>query len=184
MPVSTRRGAARLRAVTNLGDLHDAMDEEDDELLATIKVEQVKGTRIDDLDGNSDDDPAKTSEDEDDADAKLVDEVKNADTHKDTKHGYRLSLQRLIVFLYTKRSKNKMYRVLHKDLVADLRKVKEGSAKSSLKLPWLTFLEPVPNITLLIFCNLILRYFSHFCCQSRMQRKRNATSRVVGIDRP
>ena len=50
------------------------------------------------LDGDSDDNPAKMSEDKDDADAKLVDEVKNADTHNDTKHGCRLSLQHLIVF--------------------------------------------------------------------------------------
>jgi hypothetical protein len=34
------------------------------------------------------------------------------------------------VFLYNKRTKKEQYQVFHKDLVADLRKVKGGSAKS------------------------------------------------------
>lgn len=114
---------ARLHTLTNLGDLQDAMEEEDNEFGATIKVEPVKGGN---LSSDSDDDTAEMSEDEDDADDKLVNEVKNADTHKDTKHGYRLSLQHFIVFLYNKRTKKEHYKVLHKDLFADLRKVKGG----------------------------------------------------------
>jgi hypothetical protein len=75
------------------------MEEEDNEFGATIKVEPVKGGN---LSSDSDDDTAEMSEDEDDADDKLVNGVKNADTHKDMKHGYRLSLQHFIVFLYNK----------------------------------------------------------------------------------
>jgi hypothetical protein len=66
----------------------------------------------------------------------LMRQVKDADTAKDTKHGYRLSLQQSIMFIFLKKGKNKeenkdaMYRVLHKDLVADLRKVKGGSTKT------------------------------------------------------
>lgn len=75
----TRRTAC-LRVVTNLGELRDAMEEEDNKFGATTKVESVKSGN---LCSDSDDDPAKMSEEEDDADDKLVDEVKNADTHKD-----------------------------------------------------------------------------------------------------
>jgi hypothetical protein len=56
----------------------------------------------------------------------LLDEVKDADTAKDTKHGYRLSLQQFIMFIFLKKGKNKeenkdaMYRVLHKDLVVQV----------------------------------------------------------------
>jgi hypothetical protein len=53
---------------------------------------------------------------------------KDADTAKDIKHGYRLSLQWFIVFIFLKKGKNKeenkdtIYHVLHKDFVADFRK--------------------------------------------------------------
>jgi hypothetical protein len=56
----------------------------------------------------------------------LLDEVKDANTAKDTKHGYRLSLQQFIMFIFLKKGKNKeenkdaMYRVLHKDLVVQV----------------------------------------------------------------
>jgi hypothetical protein len=124
MPAITRRTMARLRTVTNLGDLQDAMEEEDSKFGATIKVEPVKGGN---LSSDSDDDTAEMSEDEDDADDKLVNEVKNADTHKDRKHGYRLSLQHFIMFLYNKMTKKEHYKVL-------LRKVKGGSAKQRSSL--------------------------------------------------
>jgi hypothetical protein len=188
MPAVTRRTTARLRTVTNLGDLQDAMEEEDNEFGATIKVEPVKGGN---LSSDSDDDTAEMSEGEDDADDKLVNEVKNADTHKDTKHGYRLSLQHFIVFLYNKRIKKEHYKVLHKDLVADLRKVKGGSAKqrSSLNarrraVAMAHIMRAGPEYHPINLLQLDPQVFLSFYCQSQMQRKRNTTSRMAGIARP
>jgi hypothetical protein len=106
--VATRRGGITcLQVVTNLGKLHDAMDEEDNPFMATIKREEGKGSIGSDSERSSID-PAKMSEDEeDDNDESLVDEVKDADTAKDTKHGYRLSLQQSIMFIFLKTGKNK-----------------------------------------------------------------------------
>jgi hypothetical protein len=64
-----------------------------------------------------------------------LDEVKDADTAKDMKHGYRLSLQQFIVFIFLKKGKNKeeskdaMYCVLHKDLVVQVDSCKHAKAR-------------------------------------------------------
>jgi hypothetical protein len=54
-----------LQVVTNLGELHNAMDEEDDAFMATIKREEGKGSVGSDSERSSID-AAKMSEDDDD----------------------------------------------------------------------------------------------------------------------
>ena len=137
------RTRARQKVVTNLEELHGAMDEEDAEIVV-VRDEKVRSdTSTDDTSTDDDDSSTSTddsipaadddeklvddiekgkkteafikeedvsikeevkkedaSEDELDDDDVLIDEVKNADTTKGTKHGYRLSLQRFIVFHY------------------------------------------------------------------------------------
>jgi len=64
MPVSTRGARSRLRVVNDLGELHDAMDAEDDELKVTIKTEVEKSAHTHGSDSDSVDPAGSVSEDE------------------------------------------------------------------------------------------------------------------------
>jgi hypothetical protein len=162
--------------VTNIEELHSAMDAEDSEmrLRRTHPREEEKKADSDDgadpaddedeelddeppsmtsnlmkrfegvaKDPKSDDDSVQMKkedlsddeeeEDDDDDIDRLMDDVKNADRAVITRHGYRLSLQRFIVFLHSMQGKKKngqKFKVLHEALLADLNKEKgKGSMK-------------------------------------------------------
>jgi hypothetical protein len=98
---------------------------------------------------DDDEEGAISSDEEDDNDDKLMDTVKNADTANETKHGYRLSLQRFIVFIYSKEGKKKkgdMFKVLHKDLLTDLDVAKgKGSVARLQQVAMAHLLKADPN---------------------------------------
>ena len=79
------------------------------------------------------------SEDEDedsDGEDEVLEEVKNANISVDKKYGYHQSLQQFIVYLFGKCNKKtnaEMYKILHPDLLKDLKDVSGKGAAAGLR---------------------------------------------------
>lgn len=94
------------------------------------------------------------------------------------------------MFLYNKRTKKEQYQVLHKDLVADLRKVKGGSAKRSslnagrraVAMPHI--LRASPKYHPIDLLQLVPQVFLSFLLSITNAKKKEYNTSYGGIARP